>query len=65
MTIQQLINELQNAISTHNFSPDTAIQLDVLTYDGQDDATYWNVSVDASAVSEPRTFAINAFEDES
>ena len=66
MTIQQLINELQNAITVHNFDPETPVQIEILNSEGewlQD--TYWNISVDASAVSEPRSFAINAEEDES
>ena len=65
MTIQQLINELQNAITFHNFNPKTHVQIDVFTYDGQGDDTYPNISVDVSAVSEPRALAINAYEDES
>jgi hypothetical protein len=65
MTIQQLINDLQNAITVHKFDPKTHVQFDVLTYDGQNDNTYWNISVDASAISEPRSLAINAEEDES
>jgi len=65
MTIQQLINDLQNAINVHHFDPETPVQFDVLTYDGQNDNTYWNISVDASAISEPRSLAINAEEDES
>ena len=65
MTIQQLINDLQNAIDVHHFDPETPVQIDVLTYDGQGDDTFWNISVDASALSEPRSFAINAYEDES
>jgi hypothetical protein len=65
MTIQQLINDLQNAITAHKFDPETHVQFDVLTYDGQNDNTYWNISVDASAISEPRSLAINAEEDES
>ena len=64
MTIQQLINELQNAITFHNFDPKTNVQIDVFTYDGQNDDTYQNISVDVSAVSEPRAFDINAYEDE-
>lgn len=64
MTIQQLINDLQNAINVHHFDPETRVQFDVLTYDGQNDNTYWNISVDASAISEPRYIAINV-EDES
>jgi hypothetical protein len=63
MTIQQLINELQNAMTVRNFDPETPVQIDILSSEGewlQD--TYWNISVDASAISEPRSFAINAEE---
>jgi hypothetical protein len=65
MTIQQLINDLQKAIYVHHFDPETPVQIDVLTYDGQNDNTHWNISVDQSAISKPRSFAINVFEDES
>jgi len=65
MTIQQLIYDLQKAIYVHHFDPETPVQIDVLTYDGQNDNTHWNISVDQSAISEPRSFAINVFEHES
>lgn len=60
MTAQELINALQDAITVHNFDPETPVQIDMLCPEGevmQD--TYWNISVDASALSEPRSLAIN------
>tara|TARA_A200000159_G_scaffold60547_1_gene56118 strand:+ start:67 stop:243 length:177 start_codon:yes stop_codon:yes gene_type:complete len=53
MTIQELINALQNAITVDNYDPETPVQIDMET------DTYWNISVDASAISEPRSLAIN------
>ena len=58
MTIQELINALQNAITVDNYDPETPVQIDMET------DTYWNISVDASAICEPRSLAINV-EDES
>ena len=65
MTIQQLIYELQKAIYVHHFDPETSVQIDVLTYDGQDDDTYQNISVDVLTSLLTNTLAINAYEDES
>ena len=53
MSIQELINALQNAITVHNYDPETPVQIDMET------DTYWNISVDASAICEPRSLAIN------
>ena len=64
MTIQQLINDLQNAIDVHHFDPETPVQIDVLTWGCEGEDTFWDILVDASAISEPRSFAINAYEDE-
>jgi hypothetical protein len=64
MTIQELINELQNAIDLYEFDPDTKVQIDMLCENPDMQDTYWNISVDASAISPPRFFAINV-EDES
>ena len=53
MSIQELINALQNAITVDNYDPETPVQIDMET------DTYWNISVDASAICEPRSLAIN------
>ena len=59
MTIQQLINDLQNAINVHHFDPETPVQIDMQVEQDQMQDTYWNISVDASAICEPRSLAIN------
>ena len=60
MSIQELINALQNAITVHHYDPETPVQIDMLCEEGEMIVdTYWNISVDASAVSEPRSLAIN------
>ena len=64
MNIQQLINDLQNAINVHHFDPETPVQIDVLTWGGEGEDTYWDISVDASAISEPRSFSINVYAQE-
>ena len=58
MNIQELIDALQNAITVHYYDPETPVQIDMET------ESYWNISVDASAICEPRSLAINV-EDES
>ena len=63
MSIQELINALQNAITVHNYDPETPVQIDMQVEQDQMQDTYWNISVDASAISEPRSLAINV-EDE-
>ena len=57
MNIQELIDALQNAITVHHYDPETPVQIDMET------ESYWNISVDASAICEPRSLAINV-EDE-
>ena len=59
MNIQELINALQNAITVHNYAPETPVQIDMQVEQDQMQDTYWNISVDASAISEPRSLAIN------
>ena len=58
MTIQQLINALQDAITVHNFDPESPVQIDMVCESDQMEDTYWNISVDASAISEPRSVSI-------
>jgi len=58
MSIQELIDALQNAITVHYYDPETPVQIDMET------ESYWNISVDTSFICEPRSLAINV-EDES
>jgi len=53
MKVKQLINELQTAVDSGAFSLDSNIQIDI------SDDTYWDMSVDVSAVSEPRVIILN------
>ena len=64
MTIQQLINDLQKAIYVHHFDPETPVQIDVLTWGCENEDTYWDIYVDTSAISEPRSFSINVYAQE-
>jgi len=53
MKIKTLINKLEKAIESGAFNPDSNIQIDI------GDATHWDLSVDVSAVSEPRVIILN------
>ena len=53
MKIKTLINELQKAVDSGMFSPDSNVQIDI------GDDTYWDLSVDVSAVAEPRVIILN------
>lgn len=64
MKIQELINELQNAIDFYGFDPNTTVQIDMLCENLDMQDTYWNISVDDSGTSEPRSFAINVEDDD-
>jgi len=64
MTIQELINALQDAISVHNFDPESPVQIDMVSESNHMQDTYRNISVDASAICEPRSVAINIGDDE-
>ena len=53
MKIKTLIKELREAVASGAFSEDSNIQIDI------GDNTYWDLSVDVSAVSEPRVIILN------
>ena len=53
MNIKNLIDVLQNAVDSGAFNPDSNIQIDI------GDNTYWDMSVDVSAVAEPRVVILN------
>ncbi len=49
MTIEELINELQEAIE-NGYDPDTRICVDtILPEDAEIEDTYWNISVDTDS----------------
>ena len=58
MNIKNLIDVLQKAVDSGAFKPDSNIQIDI------GDNTYWDMSVDVSAVSEPRVVILNIDEED-
>jgi hypothetical protein len=58
MKLKNLIDVLQNAINSGAFKPDSNIQIDI------GDNTYWDMSVDVSAVAEPRVVVLNINEED-
>ena len=58
MNIKNLIDVLQKAVDSGAFKPDSNIQIDI------GDNTYWDMSVDVSAVSEPRVVILNINEED-
>ena len=53
MKVKTLIQELREAVASGAFSEDSEIQIDI------GDETHWEMSVDVSAVSEPRVIILN------
>jgi len=56
MKVKTLINILNEAIESGDFSPDTRIQIDISQNLPE---TCWSLDVDLSAVSEPRAIIFN------
>jgi len=63
MTAQELINKMQYAIDELGFNPNSHIQIDM--FDSNDDLeTFWNIELDDTAISEPKSLCINVYEEE-
>ena len=63
MTAQELINKMQYAIDELDFNPNSNIQIDM--FDSNDDLeTFWNIELDDTAISEPKSLCINVYEEE-
>tara|TARA_R110000796_G_scaffold170672_1_gene287616 strand:- start:312 stop:518 length:207 start_codon:yes stop_codon:yes gene_type:complete len=62
MKVKDLIMRLQFAVDELGFNPDTHIQIDM--FDSNEDImTYWNIELDDTAISEPKSLCINVFEE--
>ena len=57
MKVKTLIKALTKAVESGGFSPDSNIQIDI------GDNTFWDMSVDVSAVAEPRAIILNIGDD--
>jgi len=56
MKVKTLINILNKAIESGDFSPDTRVQIDI---NQNLPETCWSLDIDLSAVSEPRAIIFN------
>tara|TARA_A100000172_G_C2966323_1_gene84327 strand:- start:295 stop:489 length:195 start_codon:yes stop_codon:yes gene_type:complete len=62
MTAQELINKMQYAIDELGFNPNSHIQIDM--FNSNDDLeTFWNIELDDTAISEPKSLCINVYEE--
>ena len=55
MTIQELINRLQNSINNLEFNPDSPVQIDVKLEGWEDYMTCWEIHFDDTGVSLPKS----------
>jgi len=62
MKVKDLIMRLQYAIDELGFNPDSHIQIDMFDSD-EDLMTYWDIELDDTAISEPKSLCINVFEE--
>lgn len=64
MTIQELINRLQNSIDNLEFNPDSPVQVDVKLEGWEDYETCWNIHFDDSGVCFPKSVCLNVYDTE-
>ena len=62
MKVKDLIMRLQFAVDELGFNADTHIQIDMFDSD-EDLMTYWDIELDDTAISEPKSLCINVFEE--
>ena len=62
MRVKDLISKLQFAIDELGFNPNSHIQIDM--FDSNEDLmTHWNIELDDTAISEPKSLCINVYEE--